>query len=133
MKLIENKQIFLLTYNKIFNSNTFNSKRRNKKFKGNSISMRLEENERTDFNKYLSNNNSTSKYTSNTKPKSFNKINHNLQKYKVPLTNKNKNESFINNYGTNRYSKPKRAFRKYSYFNEHASFVIKRVSNKNIK
>ena len=127
---IDNNKLFISSYNKIFNNNTTNNKNRNKKFKGSSISMRLDDNEKSDIiNKYLSNNNSNSKYMSSIKTKSYNKISKSIPKYKVPLTNKN--ESFINNYGGNiRHSMSKKTFRKENHFNEHASFVVKRVIKK---
>ena len=125
---IDNNNLFISTYNKIFNNNTINNnKNRNKKFKGSSISMRLEDNEKSDvINKYLSINNSTSKYMSSIKTKSYNKISKSIPKYKVPLSNKN--ESFINNYGNIRHSMSKKTFRKEKRLNEHASFIIKRVT-----
>ena len=125
---IDNNNLFISTYNKIFNNNTNNNnKNRNKKFKGSSISMRLEDNEKSDvINKYLSINNSTSKYMSSIKTKSYNKISKSIPKYKVPLSNKN--ESFINNYGNIRHSMSKKTFRKEKRLNEHASFIIKRVT-----
>lgn len=126
---IDNNKLFISSYNKIFNSNTKNSKNRNKKFKGSSISMRLDDNEKSNIiNKYLSINNSKSKYMSSIKTKSYNKITKSIPKYKVPLTNKN--ESFINNYENIRHSMSKKTFRKDNHFNDHASFIVKRVSKK---
>ena len=123
---IDNNKLFINTYNKIFNSNTNNSKYRNKKFKGTYISMRLEDNEKSDIiNKYLSINNSNSKYMSSIKTKSYNKISKSIPKYKIPLSNKN--ESFINNHVNKRYQMSKKTFRKDNHFNEHASLIIKRV------
>ena len=124
---IDNNNLFISTYNKIFNNNTTNNKYRNKKFKGSSISMRLEDNEKSDvINKYLSINNSNSKYMSSIKTKSYNKISKSIPKYKVPLSNKN--ESFINNYGNIGHSMSKKTFRKEKHFNEHASFIVKRIT-----
>ena len=119
--------LFISTYNKIFNNNTSkNNKNRNKKFKGSSISMRLEDNEKSEvINKNLSINNSNSKYMSSIKIKSYNKISKSIPKYKVPISNKN--ESFINNYGNIRHSMSKKTFRKEKRLNEHASFIIKRL------
>ena len=119
--------IIISTYNKIFNSNTNNNKNRNKKFKGNSISMRLEDNEKSDLmNKYLSINNSNSKYLSSNKTKSYNKISKSIPKYKVQLSNKN--ESFNNNCnGHSRYTVSKKSFRKDNNLKDHFSF-IKRIS-----
>ena len=123
---IDNNKLFIKTYNKIFNSNTINSKYRNKKFKGTYISMRLEDNEKSDIiNKYLSINNSNSKYMSSIKTKSYNKISKSIPKYKIPLSNKN--ESFVNNYGNMRHSMSKKTFRKDNHFNEHASLIIRKV------
>ena len=123
---IDNNNLFISTYNKIFNDNAANNKCRNKKFKGSSISMRLEDNEKSDvINKYLSINNSNSKYMSSIKTKSYNKISKSIPKYKLPLSNKN--ESFINNYGNIGHSMSKKTFRKEKHFNEHASFIVKRI------
>ena len=132
---IDNNKLFITTYNKIFNNNnnSTSNKYRNKKFKGSSISMRIEDNEKSDLiNKYLSINSSNSKYMSSIKTKSYNKINKSIPKYKMPLSNKN--ESFLNNYGSIRRSVSKKTYRKENHFNEHASFILKRVSkNKNKK
>ena len=123
---IDNNKLFISTYNKIFNSNTNNNKNRNKKCKSNSISMRLEDNDKSDVvNKYLSINNSNSKYMSSIKTKSYNKISKSIPKYKVPLSNKN--ESFINNYGGNVRYMSRKTFRKDNHFKDHTSF-IKKVS-----
>ena len=89
--------------------------------------MRLEDNEKSDLmNKYLSINNSNSKYLSSIKTKSYNKISKSIPKYKVPLSNKN--ESFSNNYNGNaKYTISKKSFRKDNNLKEHFSF-IKRIS-----
>ena len=130
---LDNNKLFTKTYNKIFNNGTckYNSsnKYRNKKIKSTYISMRLEDNEKSDIiNKYLSINNSNSKHISSIKTKSYNKISKSIPKYKVPLTNKN--ESFVNNYGNIKHSMSKKTFRKEYRANDHSALIMKKIKKK---
>ena len=123
---IDSNKLFINTYNKICNSHTSNNKNRNKKLKGSSNSMRLEDNDKSDFiNKYLSINNS-SKYLSSIKTKSFSKISKSIPKYKAPLTNKN--ESITNNFGSIRHYLSKKTIKREKRINDHTSLIIKRIT-----
>ena len=122
---IDNNKLFIKTYSRITKSNTNNNKYRNKKFKGSPISMRLDDNEKSDIlNKCLSVNNN-SKCLSSIKTRSFNKNNKSITKCKVPLSNKN--ESFIKKYENIRHSMSRKKFQKIMHLNEHASFIIKKI------
>ena len=123
---IDSNKLFINTYNKIYNSHTSNNKNRNKKLKGSSISMRLDDNDKSDLiNKYLSINNS-SKYISSIKTKSFNKISKSIPKYKAPLSNKN--ESISNNFGSIRHYLTKKTIKRERRVNDHTSLIIKRIT-----
>ena len=123
---IDSNKLFMNTYNKIYNIPTSHSKNRNKKLKGSSSSMRLDDNDKSDLiNKYLSINNS-SKYLSSIKTKSFSKINKSIPKYKAPLTNKN--ESIANNFRSIRHYLTKKTIKREKRVNEHTSLIIKRIT-----
>jgi len=123
---IDSNKLFINTYNKIYNSHTSNNKNRNKKLKGSSISMRLDDNDKSDLiNKYLSINNS-SKYLSSIKTKSFSKISKSIPKYKAPLSNKN--ESIANNFGSIRHYLTKKNIKREKRVNDHTSLIIKRIT-----
>ena len=121
---IDSNKLFINTYNKIYNSHTNNNKNRKKKIKGSSISMRLDDNDKSDLiNKYLSINNS-SKFLSSIKTKSFSKISKSIPKYKAPLSNKN--ESINNNFGSIRHYLTKKTLKREKRVNDHTSLIIKR-------
>ena len=121
---IDSNKLFINTYNKIYNSHTRNNKNRNKKIKGSSISMRLDDNDKSDLiNKYLSLNKS-SKYLSSIKIKSFSKKSKSTPKYKAPFSNKN--ESINNNFGSIRHYLTKKTIKREKRVNDHTSLIIKR-------
>ena len=123
---IDSNKLFINTYNKIYNSHTSNNKKRNKKIKGSSISMRLDDNDKSDLiNKYLSINNS-SKFLSSIKTKSFSKISKSIPKYKAPLSNKN--ESINNNFGSIRHYLIKKTIKRDKKVNDHTSLIYKRIT-----
>ena len=123
---IDSNKLFINTYNKIYNSHTRNNKNRNKKIKGSSISMRLDDNDKSDLiNKYLSINNS-SKFLSSIKTKSFSKISKSIPKYKAPLSNKN--ESINNNFGSIRHYLIKKTIKRDKKVNDHTSLIYKRIT-----
>ena len=124
---IDSNKLFIKTYNKIYNIHASNNKNRNKKLKGSSSSMRLDDNDKSDLiNKYLSINNS-SKFLSSIKTKSFSKINKSIPKYKAPLTNKN--ESIVNNFRSIRHYLTKKTIKREKRINDHTSLIIKRITN----
>ena len=121
---IDSNKLFINTYNKIYNSHTSNNKKRNKKIKGSSISMRLDDNDKSDLiNKYLSLNKS-SKYLSSIKIKNFSKKSKSTPKYKAPFSNKN--ESINNNFGSIRHYLTKKTIKREKRVNDHTSLIIKR-------